>query len=648
MKKTRAAAAPKVPPTGGRLGRRGDRRRALTAIPSPCSASRRSAGELVARAFIPHAETVDGLHAAPASRSASSRAATTPASSRARCRSASASRSRYRARNAGGEWCGRPTPIRFGPVLGPMDDYYIARRHASPAVRQARRAPDLRMKAPTACISRSGRPTPGASRVVGDFNGWDGRRHPMRLRRDTGIWEIFIPDLGEGQPYKYEIVGAGRRAAAAQGRSLRLPLGAAARRPPRSSPSPVRHDWGDAAHREFWSKADHRREPMSIYEVHARLLAAARRRHVPVLGRAGRPADPLCRRHGLHPYRVHADHRASLRSVLGLPDRPASTRRPPASAIPHGFARFVDGAHRAGIGIILDWVPAHFPTDEHGLAHFDGTALYEHADPRQGFHPDWNTAIYNFGRRRCCPSSSTTRSTGPSGSISTGCASMRSPRCSTSTIRARPASGSPTSTAAARTSRPSTSCSAMNRDGLRHASRRRHHRRGIDRLARGLAAGPRRAASASASSGTWASCTTRCEYMAREPIHRKHHHNEITFGLLYAFTENFVLPLSAMTRSCTAKARCSTRWRATTGRSSPTCAPTTRFMWGYPGKKLLFMGQEFAQRSEWSEARGARLAPARSRAASRRAAAGARPQLRSTARGRRCMRATARPTASPG
>ncbi len=126
---------------------------------------------------------------------------------------------------------------------------------------------------------------------------------------------------------------------------------------------------------------------------------------------------------------------------------------------PEAFARFVDGAHRAGIGVILDWVPAHFPTDAHGLAYFDGTALYEHADPRQGFHPDWNTAIYNFGRREVVSFLVNNALLLVGGrSTSTGCGSMRSPRCSTSTIRARRASGSPTATAGAKTSRRWSSC----------------------------------------------------------------------------------------------------------------------------------------------------------------------------------------------
>ena len=349
------------------------------------------------------------------------------------------------------------------------------------------------------------------------------------------------PTSAPGTLYKFEIIGAGRRAAAAQGRPVRLRSPNCARRPPRSSPTPTPFDWGDEAHREHWRKARLRgATPISIYEVH---LGSWQRRDdgtLPDLGRARRPADPLCRRHGLHPYRVPADHRASLRSVLGLPDRPASIAPTARFGDPDGFARFVDGAHRAGLGVILDWVPAHFPTDEHGLAPFRRHRALRARRSAPGLpsrleHRDLQFRPPRGGR----PSSSTTRSTGPRNSTSTGCASMRSPRCSTSTIRASRANGSPTSTAAARTSRrsrflqahehatstasiPASSPSPRNRPpGRRSRSR------------------SMKAGSASASSGTWASCTTRCATWRASRSTASYHHNDMTFGLLYAFSREF-------------------------------------------------------------------------------------------------------------
>ena len=241
---------------------------------------------------------------------------------------------------------------------------------------------------------------PNARRVsvVGDFNAWDGRRHAMRLRRDTGIWEIFVPRVGPGLAYKYEIIGP-------DGDRLPLKADPFARaselRPATASivAPELDHDWGDAPHRDVLGQAPTPGgTPISIYEVHAGSwqrdddgrfltwdeLADRLIPYVVDMGFTHIEFMPISE----HPYDPSWGYQTT-----GL-YAPSARFGPP-----EGFARFVDGAHRAGVGVILDWVPAHFPTDEHGLARFDGTALYEHADPRQGFHPDWNTAIYNFGRQ---------------------------------------------------------------------------------------------------------------------------------------------------------------------------------------------------------------------------------------------------------
>ena len=309
-------------------------------------------------------------------------------------------------------------------------------------------------------ISPSGRPNASRVSVVGDFNDWDGRRHPMRLRQDTGIWEIFLPDIGEGRAYKFEIVGAEGALAAAEGRSVRLPL----RTAPRHRLGHRRaadHEWGDQAHRGLLG--------------HDRSSAASRSRSTRSMPAPGSAAsdgsflswDELADR--LIPYVVELGF--THIEFLPITEHPfdpswgyqttglyAPTAR---FGDPQGFARFVDGAHRAGVGVILDWVPAHFPVDEHGLARFDGTALYEHADPRKGFHPDWNTAIYNFGRREVVsflvnnalywaekyPHRRPARRCGRLDALPRLFAQGR-------------ANGSPMSTAGARTSRPCASCSA--------------------------------------------------------------------------------------------------------------------------------------------------------------------------------------------
>ena len=301
---------------------------------------------------------------------------------------------RYRACNAGGEWW-LTDPYSFGPVLGPMDDYFIAE------------GSHLRLfdKLGAHLIEHEGAKgvhfavwAPNARRVsvVGDFNDWDGRRHPMRDRRDIGVWEIFIPDIGAGRPYKFEIVGA---------QGVRLPLKAdpfafkSELRPATASvtAAPSRHEWGDEAHRAFWRDANARRQPISIYEVHA----GSWQRHE---DGSFLTWDELAAQ--LIPYVV--DMGFTHIEFLPISEHPfdpswgyqTTGLYAPSARFgdPEGFARFVDGAHRAGVGVILDWVPAHFPVDEFGLVKFDGTALYEHADPRQGRHMDWGTLIYNYGR----------------------------------------------------------------------------------------------------------------------------------------------------------------------------------------------------------------------------------------------------------
>ena len=301
---------------------------------------------------------------------------------------------RYRARRGDAEWA-VTDPYSFGPVLGPMDDYY------------AREGSDLRLfdKMGAHWIKHEGAQgihfavwAPNAQRVsvVGDFNNWDGRRHVMRLRAGAGIWEIFAPDVPTGVGYKFEIRGQN---------GVLLPLKAdpfarrSELRPKTASVTApeLLQEWEDEAHLKHWSETDKRRQPISIYEVHAG--SWQRRDDGSFLS-----WDEMASR--LIPYCV--DMGFTHIEFLPITEHPydpswgyqttglyAPTAR---FGEPEGFARFVNGAHKVGIGVILDWVPAHFPTDEHGLGWFDGTALYEHEDPRKGFHPDWNTAIYNFGR----------------------------------------------------------------------------------------------------------------------------------------------------------------------------------------------------------------------------------------------------------
>jgi 1,4-alpha-glucan branching enzyme len=504
---------------------------------------------------------------------------------------------KYRARNAAGEWWVTDA-YSFGPVLGPMDDYYIGE------------GSHLRLfdKLGAHIIDHEGASgvhfavwAPNARRVsvVGDFNDWDGRRHAMRKRLDTGIWEVFVPDIGAGRIYKYEIVGA---------KGSRVPLKAdpfafrAELRPATGSITdhPPAHHWGDGAHRDFWRSADHRRQPVSIYEVHAGSWQRGE-------GDAFLSWDELAER--LIPYVVDMGFtHIEFMPITEHPYDPSwgyqtTGLYAPSARFgePEGFARFIDGAHRAGIGVILDWVPAHFPTDAHGLAMFDGTALYEHADPRKGFHPDWNTAIYNFGRREVM-------------SYLVNNALFWAEKYHLDGLRVDAVA----SMLYLDYSRKAGEW-IPNEHGGRENLEAVSFLQEMNAAVYGAHPGVMTIAEESTS---WPKVShpvhegglgfgfkwnmgfmhDTLQYMAREPIHRKHHHNDITFGLLYAFSENFVLPLSH-DEVVHGKGTLLSKMSGDDWQKFATLRAYYAFMWGYPGKKLLFMGQEFAQRREWSEAR---------------------------------------------
>ena len=240
---------------------------------------------------------------------------------------------------------------------------------------------------------------PNARRVsvVGEFNDWDGRRHPMRKRHGAGVWELFIPGLRRDALYKFEILGA-------HGDVLPLkadPFAFAQEAPPSTASrihGLVEHDWGDSDWMSERNAAQDRSAPISIYEIH---LGSWRRGEHNSFLDYDSIADlliPYVRDLGfthveLLPISEHPFSGSWGYQPIGL-FSPTARFGPP-----EAFARFVDRFHQNGIGVLIDWVPAHFPSDPHGLVRFDGTALYEHEDPRRGFHKDWNTLIYNYGRR---------------------------------------------------------------------------------------------------------------------------------------------------------------------------------------------------------------------------------------------------------
>lgn len=505
---------------------------------------------------------------------------------------------RYKATYRGGGSYEVADPYSFGPVLGPMDDYYAAE------------GSHLRLfdKMGAHVIEHEGISgvhfavwAPNALRVavVGDFNLWDNRRSPMRKRVDTGVWEIFIPEVGADATYKYEIISAD---------GIRLPLKAdpfaqrSQLRPETASivQGPSQREWNDDAHKEHWANVDARRQPISIYEVHAGSWRKNGQNDFLSWDEMAEQLIPYVLDMGF----THIE----FMPISEFPYDPswgyqttglyAPTAR---FGDPDGFARFVEGAHKVGISVLLDWVPAHFPTDEHGLARFDGTALYEHEDPRKGFHPDWNTAIYNFGRKEVV-------------SFLVNNALFWAERFHVDGLRVdavasmlyldysrEPGEWVPNEFGGRENLEAVDFLKKMNTEVYgRHP--------GVLTMAEESTSWPK--VSHPVHEGglgfgfKWnmGFMNDTLKYLQRDPIHRTHHHNEITFGLMYAFTENFVLPLSH-DEVVHGKGSLLSKMAGDDWQKFATLRAYYAFMWGYPGKKLLFMGQEFAQRDEWSEER---------------------------------------------
>ncbi|AVA22911.1 1,4-alpha-glucan branching protein GlgB [Rhizobium sp. LEGMi198b] len=504
---------------------------------------------------------------------------------------------RYRARRGDSEWA-VTDPYSFGPVLGPMDDYFV------------REGTHLRLfdKMGAHLLKHEGVQgfhfavwAPNAQRVsvVGDFNNWDGRRHVMRFRSDSGIWEIFAPDVPAGVAYKFEIRGH-------DGVLLPLKADPFARRSelrPKTASvtaTEMTQVWEDEAHLEHWASVDKRRQPISIYEVHA--ASWQRRDDGSMLS-----WDELASR--LIPYCV--DMGFTHIEFLPITEHPydpswgyqttglyAPTAR---FGEPEGLARFVNGCHKVGIGVILDWVPAHFPTDEHGLGWFDGTALYEHEDPRKGFHPDWNTAIYNFGRTEVL-------------AYLQNNALYWAEKFHLDGVRVDAVASMLYLDYSRKHGEwiPNEYGGNENLEAVRFLqsmnTRLYGSHPGVMTIAEESTSWPK--VSQPVHEGglgfgfKWnmGFMHDTLSYLAREPVHRRYHHNELTFGLIYAFSENFVLPLSH-DEVVHGKGSLIAKMAGDDWQKFANLRAYYAFMWGYPGKKLLFMGQEFAQWSEWSEAR---------------------------------------------
>jgi 1,4-alpha-glucan branching enzyme len=434
-------------------------------------------------------------------------------------------------------------------------------------------------------------PTAQRVSVVGDFNTWDGRRHPMR-RREAGVWELFLPHAGLGDRYKFEIISR-------DGRLLPLkadPYARAAELRPDSAsivaPLPPKRELPAAR-----AEANAPGAPISVYELHAgswrrhpdgrwyswRELAEVLPAYVADLGFTHLELLPVME----HPFDGSWGYQ-----TLGM-FAPTARFGPP-----EDFARFVQACHAHGLGVLLDWVPAHFPLDAHGPARFDGSALYEYADPREGFHRNWNTSIYNFARPEVR-------------SFLKGSALYWLERFGVDGLRV----DAVTTMLYRDHDRPSEEW-VPNIEGGRENLEAIELLQQLNQAVRGEVPG---AITCAEESSTFPGVTRAVEqgglgfhfkwnmgwmndtleYVKEEPSRRKWHHEKLTFGLVYAFDEQFMLPLSH-DEVVHGKGSILGRMPGDDWRRFANLRAYYGFMWGHPGKKLLFMGQEFGQPTEWN------------------------------------------------
>ncbi|MFF8695806.1 1,4-alpha-glucan branching enzyme [Streptomyces sp. NPDC015144] len=483
-------------------------------------------------------------------------------------------------------------PYRFLPALGELDLHLIGEgRHeelwtalgARPMEHQGVAGTRFTVWAPNA----------RGVRVAGDFNHWDGSAYPMRSLGSTGVWELFLPGVGEGALYKFDVCrpdGSHTLRADPMARRTEVPPANA------SVVTASHHVWRDQEWMAHRGDVPAHEAPMSVYEVHLpswrpglgyRQLAAQLPAYVRALGFTHVELMPVAE----HPfggswgYQVTGFYAPTSR--LGSPD---------------DFRFLVDSLHRAGIGVIVDWVPAHFPRDEWALAEFDGRPLYEHPDPARAAHPDWGTLEFDYGRRE-----------------------VRNFLVSNATYW----------------------CEEFHVDGLRvdavasmlyldysredgqwtpneHGGRENPD--AVSFLQEMNATVYRRSpgvVTIAEESTAWDGVTRATdlgglgfglkwnmgwmhdslEYMTKEPVHRKYHHDEMTFSMVYAYSENYVLPISH-DEVVHGKRALVSKMPGDWWQQRANHRAYLGFMWAHPGKQLLFMGQEFAQGAEWSEGHG--------------------------------------------
>ncbi len=498
----------------------------------------------------------------------------------------------------GARWRTRD-PYSFGPLLGDQDMYYF--REGT-----HRRLYDCLGAHPMTIDGVSGlrfavwAPNARRASVVGDFNRWDGRVHPMRLRIESGIWEIFIPGTGPGTHYKFELLSS-------EGHLLTKSDPFAFFSQHGTQTASLAFDlesyrWADGEWMERRAQQDLYASPMSIYEVHPgswkRVPQEGNRwqtwqemtddlipyvkglgfTHIELMGISEHPFD------GSWGYQVTGYYAPTSR--YGNPDE---------------FRAFVDRCHQEGIGVILDWVPGHFPKDGHGLARFDGTALYEHADPRQGEHQDWGTLIFNYGRaevRNFLVANALfwLKEYHIDGLRVDAVASMLYLDYSRKEGEWVPNAfgGRENLDAIAFMKELNRVCYEEN-PGTTIIAEESTAWPGVSKPvdAGGLGFGFK---------WNMGWMNDSLNYMSHDPVHRKFHHGEATFSMLYAYDENFILVLShdevVHGKGSMLNKMPGDRWQ-----KFANLRMFYGWMWAHPGKKLLFMGDEFGQWTEWSHER---------------------------------------------
>ena len=488
-------------------------------------------------------------------------------------------------------------PYSFGPLLSDFDLHLISQgthyRLASalganemviddvPGVRFAVWAPNARRVS-----------------VVGDFNSWNGTRHPMRLRQQAGVWELFIPQLTVGERYKFEILDANGQVLPQKADPV-----ARAAEPAPSTASVVASSepvgWTDGEWMERRSGRSQTDQPVSIYEVHAGSWLRD-------MDEGGRSLDWAELSQRLIPYvqELGFTH-IELMPIAEYPFGGSWGYQPLGLFAPTGrygtpedFGYFVDRCHTSGIGVILDWVPAHFPSDIWGLARFDGTALYEHEDPREGYHRDWNTLIYNLGRNEV------------RGFLIASALEW---------LDRYHIDGLRVDAVASMLYRDYSRAEGEwipNRYGgrenleaieffkhLNSVVRQRHPN--VLMIAEESTAFPN--VTKSPEEGGlgfsmkwnmgWMHVTL--HYMSEDPVYRKYHHSDMTFGMVYAFTERFILPFSH-DEVVHGKRSLLEKMPGDEWQKFSNLRALYGFMWAHPGKKLLFMGGELGQIKEWA------------------------------------------------